>query len=372
MSEQEQQPSALSKAIQQDSVVTPPEIKLLVDEISGLRKKLEKEQSRNEILKEVVEDTLMALPPLEPFPRVESPKSEQPHAAMLDISDVHIGGKVEAAVTGGMNEYNYSIFLKRGAELHRGLVRLVDMQRRVYPVDELYINCFGDFVEGVDIYQGQAFQIDRGLVQQIFLGADWFSNFIVDMAARFDKVNVRCVPGNHGRGYRKGQGHPLDNFDTVVYWGVAQRLSGHANVNFEISESSWLLYHIPGHEKYRHVIIHGDEARSWMTIPWYGFERVGQRLESMLGIVLDYVHAGHHHNEARWANNRMEFLVNGSWVGGSELSVRRMLRTSRPVQNLFFCHPRRGVVSHYPIQLDTLPELSSDERGIWTYPGEKK
>jgi hypothetical protein len=150
---------------------------------------------------------------------------------------------------------------------------------------------------------------------------------------------------------------------------IQQRLSAHTNVDFEIAENGWLLYHIPGAESYRHVLIHGDEARSWMSIPWYGFERAGQRLESMLGSVIDYVHAGDKHTEARWANNRMEFLINGSWVGGSDLSVRRMLRVSRPVQNLFFCHPQRGVVSHYPIQLDTLPKLSADERGIWTAKG---
>lgn len=362
--------SLLTRALKAEAPsAQPSEIVRLVDQIAALQKQLDKANDRNEILVGVVTDTIGALPPLEPFPRVESPKVEIPHIAMLDISDVHVGSKVDPVITGGLNAYDYSIFLKRGAELQRGIVRLVDMQRRVYPVNELYVNFLGDMVEGEDIFPGQAFQIDRALAQQIFLGADWFSNLLIDLAARFDAVHVRAIPGNHGRGYRKGQSHPLTNWDTVVYRMMQQRLGNHKNVEFQIEDKAWALYHIPGHEQYRHILIHGDEARSWMTIPWYGFERAGQRLESMLGALLDYVHAGHHHNEARWANNRMEFLVNGSWVGGSDLSIKKLLRVSRPVQNLFFCHPRRGVVSHYPIQLDVLPELSADERGIWSYPG---
>ncbi len=356
--------SPLSEALQDKE---PSEIGRLIDELAAVRKQLAKERDRNTVLIEVIQNAVGALPPLEPFPRMKSPKNEEPHTAMIDVSDVHVGAKVDPVITGGLSDYNYDIFLKRGLELQKAIVRLVDMQRKIYPVNALYVNFLGDMTEGEDIYRGQAFQIDRPLTEQVLLGADWFANFLIDMAARFDKIHVRAIPGNHGRGYQKGQSHPRTNWDTVVYKMIERRLGAHKNVDFQIAESAWMLYHLTDSTEYRHVIIHGDEARSWMTIPWYGFERAGQRLESMLGVVLDYVHAGHHHNEARWANNRMEFLVNGSWVGGSDLSVRKLLRFSRPTQNLFFCHPKRGVVSHYPIQLDTLPKLSSDERGIWGY-----
>ena len=339
----------------------------IVDELTAVRKRLDREQDRTQVISDVIAGVVKSLPPVKPYERSKSPKEETPHVAMLDISDVHWGEFVDLAITGGLNAYSYEIALQRGEELRRGVVRLVDMQRKVYPVNELYVNMFGDMVTGEGIYQGQAFNIDRSLAEQVFIGADWFSNFLRDMAARFDKVYLQCVPGNHGRGYMKGQNHPRTNWDTLLYRMMALRLEQIKNVNIRITDSSWLLYHIIGHESFRHVLIHGDEARSWMTIPWYGFERAGQRLESMLGATLDYVHAGHHHNEARWANNRMEFLINGSWVGGSGFSVQKMLRVSRPVQNLFFCHPVRGVVSHYPIQLATLPELQADERGIWGY-----
>lgn len=343
----------------------------IVDELTAMRKRLDKEQDRTQVISEVIGGIVKSLPPVTPFPQVKSPKEEIPHVAMLDVSDVHWGEFVDLAITGGLNAYSYEEALKRGEELRRGVIRLVDMQRKVYPVKQLYVNMIGDMVTGEDIYPGQAFQIDRSLTEQIFLGADWFANFLRDMSARFDEVHVRSVGGNHGRGYRKGQNHPRTNWDVLFYRMLQLRLEQVKNVEIQTTDSTWMLYHIPGHEDYRHVLIHGDEARSWMTIPWYGFERAGQRLESMLGAVLDYVHAGHHHNEARWANNRMEFLINGSWVGGSALSVQKMLRVSRPVQNLFFCHPNRGVVSHYPIQLAALPELSHDKHGVWGYSGVK-
>jgi hypothetical protein len=284
---------------------------------------------------------------------------------MLDVSDAHIGEFVDPILTGGLSEYNFSLFKARGERLRQGFSDIVNIHRHAYAVDELYVNFLGDIVTGEAIYRGQAFQIDMPLLQQVFEGGYGFANFLRGMSQMFKKVHVRCVGGNHGRGYERGQNHPRTNWDVGVYLLLKRLMTDHTSVDIELAETSYLVYRIPGHGRFRHALIHGDQARSWMGIPFYGMERAGAKMQSMLGIPLDYVHAGHHHNEADWPANRVDFLLNGSWVGGSDLSVNKMFRTSRPTQNLFFCHPQRGIVASYRVQLEDEVELQPDIRGVY-------
>ena len=343
----------------------PRDVALLLSRVSTLQKELDQERDRTGIIVGAIRETVAVLPPLKPFPPAPRPKNEVPHIAMLDVSDIHVGEKVDPVLTGGLSQYDFAMFKSRGERLHHGVSRIVDIHRRAYPVDDLYVNFLGDIVTGEAIYRGQAFQIDTSLLHQVFEGGYWLANFLRDFARMFKTVHVRCVSGNHGRGYERGQNHPRTNWDIAVYMLLKIMLADHPNVDIELAETSYLVYSIPGHERFRHALIHGDQARAWMGIPFYGMERAGAKMQSMLGIPLDYVHAGHHHNEADWPSNRVEFLLNGSWVGGSDLSVNKLFRTSRPTQNLFFCHPKRGIAATYHVQLEDVVELKPDARGIY-------
>lgn len=338
---------------------------MLQRDITRLRADLERERDRNSILVSTVQTVVAALPPMKPFEPVRPRTKEDAHIAMLDISDVHVGAVVDPVLTGGLSRYDFETFKLRGERLRKGFLRIIDIHRRVYPVEILYVNFLGDMVEGEGIFKGQAFQIDKALTEQVMEGAQWFGSLLRDFAGAFKQVRVRCVAGNHGRGYGKGESHPKTNWDTFMYRAMAQFLADQKNVDFAIPDTSYLAFHIPEQEQFRHVIIHGDQARAWMGIPFYGMERAGARLQSMLGLTLDYIHAGHHHNEADWPSNRVEFLLNGSWVGGSDLSVNRLVRTSRATQNFFLLHPRRGMVANYRIQMSDWTELTPDERGVY-------
>lgn len=338
----------------------PPEISLLLSRIGSLEASLEREKDRSGIILNAIRDTLVALPPLPPL-NLPKPGGDDPHIAMVDISDVHLGEVVDPVLTGGLSQYNKTLFRERGERLRRGVHKIIGIHRKAYAVDELYLNFLGDIVTGEVVYPGQAFQVDMSLMMQIFEGAHYFANMLRDFARMYKAVHIRCVAGNHGR--EKGR-HPRTNWDVMFYKILQILMADHANVDIEISETSWLAYHIPGHERFNHVLIHGD-VKGWASIPWYGFERTGASTQSMLGLLVSYIHAGHVHNPADWTSNRIEFLVNGAWVGGSDLSVNRMARNSRPIQNLYFCHPRRGVTARYPLQLEDWVELAPDKRGIY-------
>lgn len=346
--------------VKTEATTKPPEVSLLLSRIASLEAALEREKNRSEIILNAVRDTLGALPPLPPL---HIPKSggDDPHIAMLDISDVHLGELVDPVLTGGLSQYNKTLFRERGERLRRGVHKITGIHRKAYPVDTLYINFLGDIVTGEVVYPGQAFQVDMSLMMQIFEGAHYFANMLRDFARAYQSVHIRCVAGNHGR--EKGR-HPRTNWDVMFYKILQILMADHPNVDIEISETSWLAYRIPEHGTFTHVLTHGD-VRGWGGIPFYGFERKGAATQSMLGVQISYLHAGHIHNVADWASNKLEFLINGSWVGGSDLSVNSLARNSRPIQNFYFCHPRRGVAARYPLQLEDWVELAPDERGIY-------
>lgn len=368
MSRTKPTPLKLVQAIKEAPTPTDRE-RQLKSHISKLESDLAKEKNRNTVIREAFREAAESLPELKPWPqRTEPRKREDPHVAMLDVSDVHVGEKVDPVLTGGIAEYSFDTFLRRGENLRRGLYRLVDMQRNVYPVDVLFVNFLGDMVTGEAIYPGQAYHIDRPLLRQVQAGADWFAELLRDFSRNFKRVEVRCIPGNHGRGYGRGWNHPLTNWDIGFYERLQLILKSHAEsgrVNVQIEESSYMLYEIKDYSRHTHILFHGQQAKSWAGYPWYGVHRAGMGLQSMLGVPLDYIHLGHHHTPAKYEHNRVEFLANGAWTGGSDLSVNQMFRASRPVQNLFFCHKRRGIVSAFPIYLDDWAKIAPDGNGIY-------
>jgi len=335
-------------------------VDLLLSQLSLLERALTKERNKSAIIIEAIRSAASALPPvrLEKVPK--SPR-EDPHTAMVDIGDVHLGELVDPVLTGGLSRYNRDIFYERGERFRQVFQHIVGIHRRAYPVEDLYVNLLGDIVTGENVYHGQPFQIDMPLLRQIFEGAHYFAGLIQDFSRTFKSVHVRCVAGNHGAEKDK---HPLTNWDVAVYNLLEILLSAQSNIDFEISQSAFLIYQVPGHDGFNHVLAHGN-VRGWASIPFYGFERLGASAQSMFGIPISFIHAGHIHNEAKWSSNRVRFLINGSWVGGSDLSVNKMVRNSLPTQSLFFCHPRQGIAASYEIRLDDWTKMMTDSKGIY-------
>jgi len=51
-----------------------------------------------------------------------------------------------------------------------------------------------------------------------------------------------------------------------------------------------------------HLLLHGEDIKGWMNIPFYGLERSDARYKEMLhdfGISYDYYHCGHHHQSVQ-------------------------------------------------------------------------
>ena len=292
---------------------------------------------------------------------------KKPEIAMLEISDAHCGEKVDPSETADLSIYNFEIFEDRMKKLWEGIVECIEIQRSKIPIDTLDINMLGDIVTGENIYLGQSRQIDLYLTEQLFKASRVFESYLLLPALQFfKKVRVRCVWGNHGRVGKKGEYHPKTNFDYIFYRQMYERFRNEPRIEWYISESNLLLFQLPEAPSWTHLIVHGDEVKSWMSTPYYAIDRMHAKFVQLFGMNINYLHVAHFHNKCITDVPYGEKIVNGSFVGGSDFSVRKLQTSSQPKQLLYGFNERWGKTWSYDIKLADLKKLTPNSDGIFT------
>lgn len=332
-----------------------------------LQKRLEKASAVTSIIVDTVKETLMRVKPVKVPEIIIRKGMHKPETAILEFGDVHVGEKVIKEDVANVTEYNFNIFMKRMDILMQGVAECIDIQRSKIPINTLDINMLGDIITGEDIYLGQNRNIDLMLTQQTLEAANVICNkLLIPCAKLFNKIRVRTVFGNHGRPSRPGQFHPKTNFDYIVYLFLKERMREQKNIEFYIADCPLMLYRMPEAPNYVHLMSHGDEVGRWMSIPFYGLQRDHGKYVQLFGMNINYWHSGHSHSSAKIDVPYGEQIINGTFVGGSELSVLRMKTMSQPKQLLFGFNNIRGKTWSFDIQLEARKTLIADESGIFT------
>ena len=318
---------------------------------------LKKRKTLFEIIGENILRAVQAIPPPKTLPpeKLLFNKKHETEEMALMFSDSQIGQLVDQQESGGLGAYSIDIFLERLEFLKVSLKKIfeIHLDNTPYPVFNIFF--LGDIVEGSTIFPGQERQTDMHVVEQVMFAVDKIAEFVAWVAALFPwKVECFCVVGNHGRVGKKGEQSPLNNFDLLTYAFMKERLQKFSNVEVHISKSWWMLV-----ERMKHsfLLVHGDDIRAWMGIPYYGIERSESRYQKMLGRTGEGFHyfcCGHHHQEAAI---KSRIFANGSWVGGSEFSIKTLQAASAPTQLLFSVHPVFGVTWERNIQLQDPAKL---------------
>ncbi len=304
---------------------------------------LKKRRTLYEIIGENILRAVQAFPP----PKAPKPdplrfrRKHEPEEMVLLFSDSQIGQLVDQKESGGLGAYNVDIFLEHLEFLKISLKKIFEIHLDNTPYLVFNIFFLGDIVEGSTIFPGQERQTDMHVVEQVMFAVDKIAEFVAWIAALYPwKIRCYCVVGNHGRVGKKSEQSPLNNFDVLVYNYISEKLKNYPSVEFHISRSWWMLV-----ERMKHLflLVHGDDIRAWMGIPYYGIERSESRYQKMIGGAGEGFHyfcCGHHHQEAAI---KSRIFVNGSWVGGSEFSIKTLQVASPPSQLLFSVHPLFGV-----------------------------
>lgn len=311
-----------------------------------------RERTALEIISQTIKTAVKALPPVESVPPLPECKAGfEDEDVVLLISDVHLGLEINPDEMGGVGGYNYQIFQDYLANLAKAVAEIHSIHSRAYNLPRLHVWFLGDLVEGTQVYRGQAHHLEMTVVEQLFEGVQQLAVFVSQMQQIFPAVSVRGVVGNHGRVGRKGDEKRYVNWDYVLYKTLELMMKDQPRVQVGFPVTFWDVAEVRGHD---FLLLHGDNIRAWMGVPWYGIQRaVANFREVLLSIDqrFEYICLGHFHNTGEIESSYGEKLINGSWPGATPYGVEQLFQSARPRQLLFGVNPRRGISWRYWLDL---------------------
>jgi hypothetical protein len=280
-------------------------------------------------------------------PKVVAPKkdkrSTKAEVALIHATDWQLGKRT---VSYGIDTLN-----KRMSLFTEKVMELTAIQRAHHPVKEATLMFGGDMVEGIGIFPGQAYEVEAHLFEQLFEASRVMESMVASFAGFFEKVNVVCEFGNHGRIGRKGDMPYGDNIDRVAYRITQDRTNHLKNVSWQQSDDWYQIVRIGNYEA---LLVHGDEIKSFGgNTPAFGILRKANAWST--GVVERFldVYMGHFHTPMTltMANGGRVF-VTGSPESHNEYAREFIAATSTPSQRLHFVDPGKGrVTAEYNVWL---------------------
>lgn len=216
------------------------------------------------------------------------------------LGDLHFGDVVEkefwdddAGEYTTQRVYDSEIAAEKVATFGRKLLRIADLMSSVATFDDCYVFLLGDISTGMEVYDGQVHHIDAPLKTQVTESVSALFQLLYTLADRFDTVQVRGVPGNHGTD--KPSAAIGANTDLITYGWLDDRLRDNDldNVDFRTSETHHYLNTTV--RDWRFHVRHGDDEREHV-------DETAASSRDWRGLVdefdFDVAMKGHHHSPA--------------------------------------------------------------------------
>jgi len=293
-------------------------------------------------------DAALAQPSPKPIIPKKDSRKKKTEVALIHSTDWQLGKKTVS--------YGVETCAKRIERFAEKIISITDIQRKDHPVREAVLMLGGDMVEGLDIFPGQAWEIEAHLFDQLFEASAIMEKLVRTMSANFETVRVVCEYGNHGRIGRYGVNPRGDNIDRMAYKITADRTTNLKNVSWQASDS-WYQHITIG--EYRVLLVHGDEIRTYSGTPLFG---IIKRVSAWAAMTIakgsvpefDDCYMGHWHNPASiMIGNGNRVFITGSPESGNVYAQEHLAAVARPSQRLHFIDPERGqVASEYVVWLD--------------------
>ena len=265
--------------------------------------------------------------------------------ALLHLTDWQLGKVTQS--------YSIEKAEQRVAQAVDKAIRITQVQRADHPVRVCVLMLGGDLIEGVQIFAGQAWEVEGSQFHQVFRAAAVVERSILSLLASFDKVVVHEVWGNHGRLGRRGEVPREDNLDRMVGVIARERLRNVDRLEWEDPQPAW--HRIVPVGDYRALLWHGDAVRSWGgQLPAYGIAKKVTSWASGVTEPFDDSYCGHFHQEMTLTlPNGGRIFVTPSTESGSQFAAEFVAAKGRPGQRLHFVHPKKRMVTgSYVLWLD--------------------
>jgi len=289
------------------------------------------------------EPIIVNLPPVklkEYHPEKTIGKKGDPETQILHLTDNHAGQLTKS--------FNTDIYKSRLEHLFQSTLKITNLHRNMYPVDNLEIFMTGDMIHGENPKQGGKVEgISCGARSQVItIALPTLSELILSLKQKFKSVNLHCVRGNHGRYSREAPA--TSNWDLLLYDLLKEKL-GHYDINVDISEEFYNIVEIQNHKFF---LCHLDQCKASQGIPWFSLVRKIRSWFVTYG-GFDYVIGGHWHRDDHLRiNSRCKLFVGASIVTDDPFSEEIIGDSTIPCQWTFGVHKDRGVTWSYPLIVD--------------------
>ena len=322
------------------------------------------QSAKKDIILEMLADTLKrAEPPvvdIHPI-RIEKYKPKSKHCTLwLEFSDTQLGTCFSLEDMGGINRHDWSVWKEKLKSWKNQVIDLINDYKSSYIIDHVIISILGDLVEGLDIFKGQTWQVDRHVVDQAIFGANDTAAAFIEIFLTHPDIDfqVMQVFGNHGRLGRKGEFPFSCSMDRVFLHMLHLQIEavGITNCVWHKNDCWYWFTEIYG---WNHLLLHGDQGMGglWSGRPTINsLEKGLSRWNQILQNNIHFIHIGHFHNSSTWSFNSSQMLINGSFIGTSPFSATQMLASSPAEQIYHVLTPECGLVSSGHIYLDKAHE----------------
>ncbi|GAG85760.1 unnamed protein product, partial [marine sediment metagenome] len=253
----------------------------LKDDVNRVKLAYKATQRKNSIFEALVDELHQVITPITPLPkarRYNGKKKLIRESVVVMLSDEHADQIVLPHQVGNLERKNFPITLRRAEEFVDTLIKFTQKTLSNYQFDTLWILANGDHVSG-EIHNAKDHSEYRNSFRNCLATGQMQALMFRDLAPYFKEVKIVYVSGNHGRRTPKKEYHgAYNNWDYLVAETARIHCQDIKNIEFKIPDSFSTCVDIEGYGFY---LTHGDEIRSWNSIPFYGIERKTRRLTAL-------------------------------------------------------------------------------------------
>lgn len=320
----------MSEDLQEQLQTIKKEKQKLADERSALNKKL-RDTARFEenlaILKEKIEENGRTT-----LPSHYQDRENSDNDLIICLSDIHLGLDVKNS----FGEYNSDIAEK----YMENYLQKIDDIRGKNASQDCYVLLIGDLISG-RIHPTIQLENRENLIEQVQKVSELVANFLYALSARFKKVNVISVSGNHSRLGLKDEVLRNERADDFVVWYCKAKLSHIENINYlENLDPTIGCFEVRG-KKY--LVSHGD---------FDPYSEAGlSKLVLFTGIMPAAIFCGHKHHCAFEDVSNVKYIMSGSFCGAcGDYEISKRLKGD-PSQAVCVA-TEDGIESFYPVKLN--------------------
>lgn len=337
------------------------------DENRRCRQAYKAAQRTNSIFEALVDEMQQVVVPISSLPKANRLKKHQKpirESLVMHLTDEHADEVVLPHQVGGLERYDFRIALRRAEEYVDTMLNYTQRTLSNYHFHTLWIFAHGDHTSG-EIHGSVDHSQYRNMFRNCLAVGQMHALMFRDLAPHFDQIKVLYLSGNHGRrSPRKDYHGAWDNWDYLVGETAKMHCTALKNIEFLIPDSFSANVEIEG---YGFCVSHGDDIRSWNSIPWYGIERKTRRLTALNAAQnkkIDYYCFGHFHQPATHAVLNGETIINGAWQATTPYAFEQLSTFSEPAQWIHGVHADRGISWRLNVKLATEREHLGPNRYI--------